>query len=206
LLFDDIKIEKEDKIYLLGDYIDRGPGSKTVIDFILELQKENYKVYTLRGNHEQLFIDSEKDDDAFDNWIINGGVSTLHSFGIFHYEELPEEYKSFFNNTEFYFDTGDFIFVHAGFNFENEDLFEDKYAMLWIRDMKVDKKRIDNKIIVHGHTPTPLREVKKSLNLVHKTGAVNIDTGCCMKDYYGYGFLSALEVSTMKLYSTKNIE
>ena len=73
--------------------------------------------------------------------------------------------------------------------------------MRWIRNMKVDKKRIGNKIIIHGHTPTPLQVVKKNLAMIQKQESLNIDTGCVMKDYYGYGYLSALEVGTMQLYS-----
>src|SRR4051812_26027312 len=97
LLLDELKIEKQDEIYFLGDYIDRGSRSKEVIDFILGLKKENYKINTLRGNHEQLFIDSDESFSDFDNWIRNGGIATLESFGISRFNELNDEYKSFFN-------------------------------------------------------------------------------------------------------------
>jgi len=119
---------------------------------------------------------------------------------------LNDEYKSFFNETKFYFATNGFIFVHAGLNFQVEYPFEDTFSMLWIRNMKVDKKRVDKKIIVHGHTPTPLPVVKKNLGLIHKAGSLNIDTGCVMKSYFGCGYLSALEVETMQLYSVENVD
>ncbi len=205
-LLAEIKIEKQDELYFLGDYIDRGPGSKEVIDFILELQRENYKVHTLRGNHEQMFMDSESSMDFYENWLINGGIQTLESFAVTGFDQLQQGYKTFFGNTNFYLEAGDFFYVHAGFNFENEDIFDDKISMLWIRDMKVDKKKIGNKIVIHGHTPTPLNEVKKSLIFAHKKGSVNIDTGCVMKRYFGLGYLSALEIETMQLYSLKNVD
>src|SRR5436190_4191878 len=82
LLLHELQINRHDEIYFLGDYIDRGPRSREVIDLILALQKENYGVRTLRGNHEQLFIDSEKDFTQFENWLGNGGRRTLESFGI----------------------------------------------------------------------------------------------------------------------------
>src|ERR1043165_5594237 len=91
LLLEEIKIEKEDELYFLGDYIDRGQQSKEVIDFVLELKSQNYKVNTLRGNHEQLFLDSEKSFNDFENWIINGGVATLESFEISRFSELNDE-------------------------------------------------------------------------------------------------------------------
>jgi len=206
LLLDDIKIGKQDEIYFLGDYIDRGTRSKEVVDFIVELKTENYKITTLRGNHEQLFIDSEKSFNDFENWIVNGGIATLESFGIARFRELNDKYKAFFNQTQFYFETTDFIFVHAGLNFQLQYLFEDTFSMLWIRNMKVDKKKVGSKIIIHGHTPTRLEVVKENLALIHKTGSLNIDTGCVMKDYYGYGYLSALEVGTMQLYSVENVD
>ncbi|HEY6976090.1 MAG TPA: metallophosphoesterase, partial [Chitinophagaceae bacterium] len=206
LLVEKINFERQDEIYFLGDYIDRGAQSKEVVDFIGELKDNNYKIHTLRGNHEQLFMDSDKGFNDFENWIMNGGIATLESFQIARFGELDDEYKAFFNATKFYFETNDFIFVHAGLNFQVQALFEDTFSMLWIRNMKVDKKRVGDKVIIHGHTPTPLKVVKKNLALIHKTGALNIDTGCVMKDYHGYGYLSALEVGTMQLYSVENID
>ena len=61
LLLDKIKINKSDTIYCVGDYIDRGEDSKGVIDFILDLRAEGYTIHTLRGNHEQMLLDSIAD-------------------------------------------------------------------------------------------------------------------------------------------------
>jgi serine/threonine protein phosphatase 1 len=206
LLLNELKIAKEDSIYFLGDYIDRGPGSKEVIDFILQLKSEDYNINTLRGNHEQLFMDSDTSFTHFQNWIANGGVVTLESFGISRYAELGNVYKNFFNETQFYFETDRFIFVHAGFDFSNPNFLEDTDSMLWIRNMKVDKKKVGSKIVVHGHTPTPLENVKKNLASINQKGSLNIDTGCVLKDYNGLGYLTALEVETMKLYEVKNVD
>src|SRR5690242_5706348 len=189
LLLDELKITKED-----------------VIDFILQLKNENYNINPLRGNHEQLFMDSDKSFTDFQNWIANGGVATLESFEISRYAELEDVYKNFFNETKFYFETEGFVFVHAGFDFSNPNFLEDTDSMLWIRNMKVDKKKIGNRIIVHGHTPTPLEKVKKNLLSVNEKGSLNIDTGCVLKDYNGLGYLTGLEVGTMKLYEVKNID
>ena len=123
LLIEKIQLQKEDAIYCVGDYIDRGNDSKSVIDFILQLKKEGYRVSTLRGNHEQMMIDALNDKRALKLWFDNGGKSTLKSFGIKSPDNLPEEYVSFLNETKFYLETDNFIFAHAGLNFENENLF-----------------------------------------------------------------------------------
>src|SRR5215203_6932277 len=91
LLFRELHINRDDEIYFLGDYIDRGLRSKEVVDLILQLQKDNYRVHTLRGNREQLFIDSEKDLTHFNNWLSNGGMQTHESFKIIRFSQLKDE-------------------------------------------------------------------------------------------------------------------
>ncbi|HLF63763.1 MAG TPA: metallophosphoesterase, partial [Saprospiraceae bacterium] len=77
LLLDEIRIKKSDRIYCLGDYVDRGPDSKGVVDFILELRRSGYHIHTLRGNHEQLMMTSIESTENFELWELNGGSATL---------------------------------------------------------------------------------------------------------------------------------
>ncbi len=100
-LMDKIQIQKSDTIYLIGDYIDRGPDSKGVIDLILELRQKDYSIRTLRGNHEQMMMDSAKSKHAFNQWFDNGGEAILKSFGVNSYNELNPVYKQFFPRTRF---------------------------------------------------------------------------------------------------------
>jgi serine/threonine protein phosphatase 1 len=65
MLFTEIKVSKDDEIYCIGDYIDRGPDSKGVVDTIISLQRSGFRIHTLRGNHEQMMIDSEEDEISF---------------------------------------------------------------------------------------------------------------------------------------------
>ena len=88
LLLDEINIQPSDEIFCLGDYIDRGDYSKQVIDLILALRSCNYKIRTLRGNHEQMLLDSNISDKHFEHWIRSGGAYTLNSFGIQSINEL----------------------------------------------------------------------------------------------------------------------
>jgi len=202
LLLDKIRIQKSDKIYCMGDYIDRGSDSKGVIDFILKLRKKGYHIHTLRGNHEQLMMESIQSEDKLKHWLKNGGQETLNSFGISSYNELKPVYKNFFNRTKFFFKSGKFIFVHAGLNFQIQNPLVDKQAMLWIRNFPVDKQKLGNKILVHGHTP-------KSLDFIlnqQGNSAINIDGGCVYKDKEGLGNLIALNISEGKLIAARNID
>ncbi len=202
LLLDKIKIQKADKIYCIGDYIDRGNDSKGVIDFILKLRKQGYKIHTLRGNHEQLMFDSIKSEKNFKHWVKNGGDTTLKSFRISSYDKMKPVYKNFFNRTKFFIQSGNIIFVHAGLNFQIQNPLEDKNAMLWVRNFPVDKQKLGNKILVHGHTP-------KSLDFIlnqQGNSAINIDGGCVYKHEEGFGNLIALNITEGKLIAARNID
>src|ERR1041385_5509223 len=88
LLWQELRITRQDKIYFLGDYIDRGPASREVVELILGLQRKKYDIHILRGNHEQLFMDSENSFESFNDWLLNGGVETLDSFEVIRFSQL----------------------------------------------------------------------------------------------------------------------
>ena len=202
LLLDKICIQKSDKIYCIGDYIDRGNDSKGVIDFILTLRKKGYQIHTLRGNHEQLMIDSIQSEEKFKHWIKNGGDETLKSFRISSYDKMKPVYKDFFKRTKYFIKSGKFIFVHAGLNFQTAFPFEDKHSMLWIRDFEIDKQRLGNRFIIHGHTPKPMEFITKQQG----KSAVNIDGGCVFKNNVALGNLIALNITEGKLIAVRNID
>ena len=202
LLLDKICIQKSDKIYCIGDYIDRGSDSKGVIDLILSLRNQGYHIHTLRGNHEQLMMDSVESKDKFFHWMKSGGDSTLTSFDIESYDEMEPVYKDFFSNTEHYIQSGRFIFVHAGLNFQKLNPFEDKEAMLWIRDFKIDKDKLNGRIIIHGHTPQSIDFILKQQG----SSVFNVDGGCVYKHDEKFGNLIALNITESKLISVRNID
>lgn len=197
-----LDVRKTDEIICVGDYIDRGPDSKGVVDFILELRQQNFNICTLRGNHEQMLLDSSKDQASFNLWIVNGGNTTLSSFNISGTHELDPEYRDFFEQTKFYVQGEDFIAVHAGLNFETGNPFSDKESMLWIRDSIVDHSFLNGKILIHGHTP---READFIMSQQFE-GPLNIDGGCVYKGYDGMGNLFALDFCNKKMISVKNID
>jgi serine/threonine protein phosphatase 1 len=202
LLLEKLAIQKSDEIYCIGDYVDRGNDSKGVIDFIINLRTKGYEINTLRGNHEQMMLDSTIDQERLYLWLQNGGVETLKSFGISSVNELSHKYLTFLKQTKFFIATDKYIFVHAGLNFRIENPFTDKEAMLWTRDEYFDKSKINNRIIIHGHTPIPLETLIKRLN----PDKINIDGGCVYNYLSGFGNLIALSLPGIKLIPIKNID
>lgn len=208
LITEEIRLQKNDKLIFVGDYIDRGPDSKGVIDIILDLYNKNYDVTCLMGNHEEMFIESDTDDEIYEHWLTNcGGKFTLQSLNITTYDELHDTYKYFFKTLLHYKTLNNkYIIVHAGLNFRNIDLFEDKYALLWERNTQINHEVLQNRKIIHGHTPQLLDKTIEQLNLISEHKIINIDNGCVFKEKIGLGILTALELTEMKLHSTENVE
>jgi serine/threonine protein phosphatase 1 len=202
LLLEKINIQKSDEVYCVGDYVDRGKDSKSVIDIILKLRKEGFIIHTIRGNHEQMMMESTEDSKRLYLWLMNGGNETLKSFGVSSVNELPQAYITFLKETKYYIATDQYIFVHAGLNFHRDDPFEDKEEMLWTRDAYFDKSKIRNRILIHGHTPTPLKSISEQLN----TNKINIDAGCVYGNRNGYGYLAGLLLPQRELIVQKNID
>lgn len=193
-----------DTLYLLGDYIDRGPDSKGVIDHILRLKEEGVNVICIKGNHEDMLMRSiENPGEHLDHWLRNGGDKTLDSWrntGRSYADILAgisrdSTYMDFFRSLAYYAETADHYLVHAGFNFLADKPLEDTYSMMWIRGAIADKKFLGNKKIIHGHTPVPLERIQESLS----TNMIDIDAGCVYKWREGMGNLAALDVDAMKL-------
>jgi serine/threonine protein phosphatase 1 len=201
LLLDKIKIQKTDQIYCIGDYIDRGKDSKGVLDLILELREQTYNIFTLRGNHEQMLLDCLVDEAALKIWIRNGGGETIRSFGIGSLENLHKKYWAFFKETKLYIETEKYIFVHAGLNFHRPDMFEDKEAMLWIRDFSPHQPALQNKILIHGHTPKSLKFI-----LNQKGNCINIDGGCVYKHLASFGNLVAVDLTNQRFFWEENCD
>jgi serine/threonine protein phosphatase 1 len=82
-MIEKINPSKQDKLILLGDYIDRGPAIKETIDYILSLKEQGFDIVALKGNHEVLMLHALSTGNYF-NWLNNGAESTLSSFGIGH--------------------------------------------------------------------------------------------------------------------------
>jgi len=202
LIIEKIAIKKTDKIYCIGDYVDRGPDSKAVINFILRLRRKGYHIHTLRGNHEQLLLDSIKDEQSFTHWTKNGGDTTLESFKIDSVKKLKPVYLNFFKRTKYYIQTKDFMLVHAGLNFSADNPLADKHSMLWIRNFSVDSSFLKGRILIHGHTVMRKEDIK----MQKFESPINLDGGCVFNQKEGYGSLFALSFYERKLIEVRNID
>lgn len=196
-LLKDIQFSTEDELYLLGDYIDRGPDSKGVIDHIWHLQDKGYSVFCLRGNHEQMLLD----ELAKPNYYYNGEPNVLASFGVENNALIPKEYKNWLSSLEYYFEVDEYILVHAGLNFDMPNPLEAHHSMIWIRQWEedIDKNWMDGRIIIHGHTPAKKNVIEDRLLLLEQLSSMSIDNGCVFP-YAGLGRLCAFELGNRALF------
>ena len=204
MVLNQLKLAKTDELYILGDLVNKGPDSKGVIDFIVHLQKQHYHVLCLRGNHDQMLLQGAKKGEKALNLTATEKRLTLLSFEIDHFEQLPDKYVQFIHSLPFYHELPDYFLVHAGFDFNQSDIFKDTDAMLNIRNYKIDWAKINNKRLLHGHTPTPLHSIKKAAS--HLDGRINLDAGCVYYRNAAFGNLVALDLDSQELFIQPNID
>lgn len=202
LVEDTVQLTREDTLVLIGDYIDRGPQSKPVLDFIMELKETGYGIVTLQGNHESMLLKSMQEDMYLVNWLFNGGRATLDSFAIRHPDHIPQRYITFLNDLKMFHQVGSFIFVHAGFNNAIDDPFTDEHQMLWTRREDCSHPLFEGKIIVHGHSVNTSSNLQKRMD--ERSGIINIDTGCVYPHKTDCGHLSAVDLTNWEVFSVKN--
>lgn len=189
------KLEKysDRQFVFLGDYIDRGPDSKGVVDFLLDYREQQDCIF-LRGNHEQMLLDAYYNDNL-DLWLMNGGRSTLESYGAkYNQLNIGEEHIEFYKDTRMYYDTPDFFFVHAGLSPAKtieQSLKDDNdiQDFLWERSHLNVFETPWEKTVVFGHTPRP--------HPIRKNKMLGLDTGCVYESL-GYGKLTAAVLPEMK--------
>ncbi len=178
---------EEDLLIFLGDYIDRGPESRRVVEIVMDLTRRYPgKVIALSGNHEWMFKRYLKGIEP-EVFLFNGGESTLRDYFEGGKLSVPAEHLAFLESLPLYYETEDYIFVHAGIRpgVPLEEQSEEDF--LWIREGFYYYPGTFPKKIIFGHTPFP-----EPLVLSDRLG---IDTGCV----YG-GKLTAVELPAEKFY------
>jgi len=161
--------DQEDRLIFLGDYIDRGPDSRGVIDYLLALDARLPRTVFLRGNHEQLFLDALVERgirsgktlrdlspvyrlyagvDDTDLFLANGGSATLRGYG--GGWVIPPPHLRFLEETRLSYREGRYLFVHAGAGSDSETGEPDPFVLLWSRFSSPGR----GEILVVGHTVT----------------------------------------------------
>jgi serine/threonine protein phosphatase 1 len=168
-LFGQVAPTPDDQVVFLGDYVDRGPDSAGVLDFLLTFREQHPRTVFLRGNHEQMFLEFLEGGDST-AFLINGGTKTLHSYQSNGHWPIPISHHRFIKDLAYYHETDNFIFVHAGLRPGIPLAAQDPEDMLWIRKEFIDSDYDWGKTIVFGHTPLtePLQSDKR----------IGLDTGC----------------------------
>ena len=204
LVVEILRFSPQDTLYLLGDYVNKGPNSKGVLDFIISLNESGHNVIALKGNHESYLLQSLQDPLEETNFLARGGVETLESFGVHRVQDIPASYLILIENMPLFFFLEKYILVHAGFDFESKDPFKDEYSMLNIRKMTVDLLKTGGRKVLHGHIPTTIEDIQHVLesNYSH----VSIDGGCVYTHIHSLRHLAALDLDTGELFIQKNIE
>ena len=193
-LIQKLPLRKDSLVVFLGDYIDRGPDSRGVVDTILDLQ-QYCRVVCLLGNHELMlreFLDGS-DSRRVARFIYNGGSATLASYadhdGVF---VMPEEHRDFYASLLYHHVEGDHCFVHAGLpaNVEDIDIAVHGEEMVWMRQRPGMPEPNFSKIVVHGHSAIPEIDVQPR--------RINLDTACV----YGRR-LTGMELNTREVYTVE---
>ena len=211
-----IRPAKEDHLIFLGDYIDRGPDSKGVIDEIMHLQENGYKVTALMGNHEEFLLRNYKYPNENSSllskltpnklrkeWYEFGGKDTIKSFGVKDVTRIPIKYIDWFNKLDYYLEFKDYVMVHAGLNFKNEDVFADKQTMLWAKEFKIIPSKIAYRQLIHGHTPVDLEYIHHCIS-TKEHDFLDLDNGVYMTKKPGFGNLLAYELNSKLLVTQYN--
>ena len=200
-LLDQINVDlAKDRLLFVGDYIDRGPRSKGVVDFIIRLKEQAPagQIICLKGNHEAMFLDFLAGGPG-EMFLFNGGIATLEDYwgddwvGVDRESlTLPADHAQFFQDLELYHETPDYIFVHGGLKprVPLDEQVEDD--LLWIRGEFITSEADFGRRVIFGHTP-----FKQPLLMPNKIG---IDTGAV----YG-NFLTALKLPEEEFFFDRQV-
>lgn len=172
------------KIISLGDIVDRGESSKSVIDFLMA-QVADHHCIVLRGNHEDMLLKAIGNSEAFSEWRRYGGLETIMSFGVpvqslmkgrdipqaqsLFREKFGQTRQAFIESLPLTYHSGSYLFCHAGIRPDISINSQIPRDLMWIRDEFLQHSDPYEKFIIHGHTPVD------SIDL--RTNRMNIDTG-----------------------------
>jgi serine/threonine protein phosphatase 1 len=187
MLLEQVAPRPSDRLVFLGDYIDRRPASREVVESLLDLSRKCASVF-LRGNHEAMILDAREDALKANVWQSYGGFEALISYGAEYNQNwasvIPDSHWNFFERTARHFETEDHIFIHACLDAEADMEDQPDWLLYW-ESLDRLKPHKSGKRIVCGHSP------QRSGQILDLGFALCIDTGAV-----NGGWLTCLDVSS----------
>ena len=206
-------------IVFMGDYIDRGPDSKKIIDWLMGLQPfevtgHQVKHIFLRGNHEQFPLNylKTKDLQVLQSWLHHGGKETLDSFDCTVQEMIDgkiDQYLNWFRKLRKIYHDPDYVFVHAGIDRYAPLDKQNDFHTLWAFDRNKAAYKGYNRVVIHGHMMNkhgPIVDIANNriwvdvgANLFGRAATV------CLPEPYDYGYESyggykIIEAQSLKIH------
>lgn len=191
-LLNKMDIQEKDTVVFMGDYVDRGPDCKGTVEFILDFKEKYKNTVLLRGNHELMWRDALRTPNHSTVGLIqiNGGPKYFQQYNLDYFDMLGPENKKLdglkssffklFNQTEWYFEKDNHIFVH-GYTYsykQHPEKCSPKSLLCWNREYK-HYHGLEDKVVVFGHTPFYKETEPKTIrHKKDKITAIGIDLGC----------------------------
>lgn len=195
-------------VVYVGDYVDRGLESRQVLDLLTDEPLRDFHAVHLLGNHDAWLLSFLIDPKIGPTWLRYGGDATMHSYGVRiashtddprYYQQLqtelrdrvPRRHVDFLHNLELSFESGDYLFVHAGVHPHVPLDQQSPDDLLWIREPFLSTRRDLGRVVVHGHTVEAEPTVRSN--------RIGIDTGAC---WTGCLTCLVLEEGTLRFLNT----
>lgn len=199
---EELAVSKTDLLVLLGDYVDRGPSSKGVLDYIEHLVEDGYRVIPLRGNHDDMLVRARFSERYVSAQLRNGGVETLDSFGVQTHQEIPLLYCDMIDSYPLVHEEPDVVCLHGSYDITAPEPLADYETILWKR-LDGDDLDKDGRRIVCGHTPIKLEEMQIRIDDGRK---IILDNGCVYHNRAGLGKLAAIDLDSLILSLVDNVD
>lgn len=197
VLIDFVGLRPDDTIVTLGDYVDRGPDSSGVLDFLINLS-ESHQLVALRGNHEIMMLDARVKRSWHEMWLRAGGQETLRSYTktaeLASFADIPDKHMDFLENRlSSYYECETHFFVHANVD-PGVALQDQSDPNLYWRRYRDPDRHCSGKTMVCGHTTQ-----------ITGLPAKNAHSICIDTWPYGEGWLTCLDVASGKLWQANEL-
>jgi len=190
VLLGKLRLTSQDTFVVLGDYVDRGPGTRQVIERLIELQEACNLVH-LMGNHEELMLESLFRGQSSMVWLQNGGLEALNSYGVGP-GAIPKSHVEFLKSGRDYWESETDICVHAKLDYDLPLDVQTPDVLRWLKLTGHEPPHSSGRRVICGHTPQ-MSGLPKVFD-----GWVCLDTAACKG-----GWLTALNLETNELFQSQ---